>query len=104
MTRPNTTRNKVVPSSRKNSGASAANSLRTATTAARGGCGSGAGGGALRFLAGGRVVVTIGSLQVLAHRLGETRSAVRVIGELVHRCGSRREQHHVAMLGDGCGG
>src|SRR3954470_14222014 len=104
MTRPKTTRNSVVPSSRKNSGASAANSLRTAMTAARGGGGSGAGCAALRLRAGGRVVVTIGSLQVRAHRLGESGSAVRVVGELVHGCGGRREQHHVSRLGDGCGG
>src|SRR3954454_9508783 len=104
MTRPNTTRKIVVPSSRKNSGASAANRRRTATTAARGGCGSGSGGGELRLLGGGRVVGTIGSLQVRAPRLGESGSPVRVVGELVHRCGSRREQHHVSRLGDGCGG
>ena len=48
MIRPKASRKRVVPSSRKYSGVSAANNLRTATTTVRGPCCSAAGRGAGR--------------------------------------------------------
>src|SRR5690606_13390744 len=105
MTSPNTTRNTVVPSSRKYSGVSALKMCRTRTTAVAprpSPLGSG-GGSPGRGRTGGRVVVIRSPSQVPAHRLGEPPAAIRVVRELIHRRRRRGQQHHVALAGDGCG-